>query len=264
MLKWRSILVFAVVVAAGCGVFNGNPTSSSAPVTATTFDHGTLLPSVDTSTSIRTANGPSPGLILAPTRGVPAPTSGWIVSESPYEMAIIFPGQPAPDSVTINGASLNDNDSNWHQDWTSKPIDLAPGVNQLQLVVEYQEEVIHEVVIPVTYLDGADEQLGWITEANENSITVDFAEWNDDQEFSGPEDPDPGVTTSLQLAEAVRVIVSDEVDVDYEWLHDEVKSGYANLQSNPAYEDWNPNGIYPYQLTIYNGEVVQLWLVPLG
>jgi hypothetical protein len=114
------------------------------------------------------------------------------------------------------------------------------------------------------FFSGAEHPLEWITVATEDSITVDFTEWHDEQEFPGPEDPDPGVLTTLPVADQVRVIVSNQVDVGYEWFHAEARAGHTNVPGLPGLDDWNPNGVYPYTLTIHNGEVVQIWKVPLG
>lgn len=146
----------------------------------------------------------------------------------------------------------------------SQPMDLLPGLNQLHLIVEWQGRTVEEALIPVIYLEGAHERLGSITGANEDSIVVDFTEWDDDQEFPGPEDPDPGVLTTLPVADDVTVILDDETEVDYEWFVAEVKSGYINHQDLPGFDDWNPEGGYPYVLTLHDGQVAQIWLVPLG
>lgn len=178
-------------------------------------------------------------------------------------MGMAFWGMPSPDSVTINGEAFIADDPAG-QVFLSPPVDLAPGVNQLHLDVVYQGQIVQEAVISVTYLEGAEERIGWITAATEDSITVDFTEWNDDQEFPGPEDPDPGLLTTLAVADQVRVIVDDEIEVDYEWFEAEVNTGYTNLQGLPRFDNWNPSGAYPYILTIHNGEVAQIWKVPLG
>lgn len=267
------LLVLGLVMAA-CGDGEGasetqpqEKTASSVVAATSTTESGetatTTLTVPPSTTTTPEQSAPESASIMAPGRGVPAPLSGWIVSETPYVMWILFWGQPAPDSVAVNGETMIDKDPVWHQYWSS-PIELAPGVNQLHLAVEYQGEIIQEADIPVTFLEGAEELLGWITAATEDSITVDLTEWNDDQEFPGPEDPDPGVLTTLPVADQVRVIVSDEVDVDYEWLQAEVNAGHTNVQGFPGLEDWNPTGVYPYTLTIHNGQVVQIWKVPLG
>ena len=100
--------------------------------------------------------------------------------------------------------------------------------------------------------------------ADEATITVDFTEWEDDREFPGPEDPDPGVLATLPVAADALVIVSSEHPVDYEWLLNEVNNGYTNVEDIPGFDDWNPSGVYPYTLTIHEGVVVQLWMIPLG
>lgn len=223
----------------------------------------TTLAAVPSTTTTPEKTIPESATIMAPSGGVPAPLSGWIVSETQYVMQILFWGQPPPDSASVNGETMVDEDPIWHQYW-STPIELAPGVNELHLEVEYRGEIIQEADIPVTLLAGAEELLGWITAASEDSITVDLTEWNDDSEFPGPEDPDPGVLTTLRVADQVRVIVSDEVDLDYEWLRDEVNASYTNIEGLPGFDDWNPNGVYPYTLTIHNGQVVQIWMRPMG
>jgi len=179
-------------------------------------------------------------------------------------MGIAFWGSPTPDAVTINGEDFIDDHGQGGQIWFSSPVDLAPGVNRVRLAVEYQGRIIEEAVIPITYVAGAEEWIGWIAAATDDSITVDLAEWNDNQEFPGPEDPDPGVLVVLPIDGQVRVVVDAEVEVGYEWLEAEVNSGYTNLEGLAGFDDWNPAGVYPYVLTVRDGEVMQIWRIPLG
>lgn len=273
----RRVILFLLVlglVMAACSDSEGadetqpQETTASSVIAATRTTESGKTATTTQTVPPSTTNNPRQSLpesasIMAPGRGVPAPLSGWIVSETPYHLWIFFWGQPVPDSVAVDGKTMIDEDPVWHQYWSS-PIEMTPGVNQLHLAVEYQGDIIQEADIPVTFLEGAEELLGWITAATEDSVTVDLTEWNDDQEFPGPEDPDPGVLTTLPVADEVRVIVSDQIDVDYGWFQTEVNAGYANVQGFPGFDDWNPDGVYPYTLTIHNGQVVQIWKVPLG
>lgn len=270
----RVIICLSILGVAACGgdqdadrIQSQESTTSltgSAATTTESIGAASSTSAVSPSSEARPMPGrPALASIFPPGRGVSAPIAGWIVTESPYVMEMAFWGMPFPDSVTLDGVSLHTDDAAG-QVFMSPPIDLKPGINQLHLVVEYGGQIVQNDLIPVTFLDGAEELLASITAATDDMITVDITEWDDDQEFPGPEDPDPGVLTTLPVADEVRVIVDDAAEVDYEWFEAEVTSGYTNHRDLPGFDDWNPGGGCPYTLTIHNGHVVQIWKVPLG
>jgi hypothetical protein len=264
------LMCLLAVVLVACDAGGSGPAVSvsvSAATSISSSEHAstTIITAAVTSTTtivIEETRRELPHLNLRANRGVFAPTSGFVVGSTPYRLGLLFPGSPLPDSVEVNGVLLAEQ-SDGHV-YETDLSELDDGENLISVVVRYNGVVSHDILVPVTYAAGAEDRLGWVTAADAATITVDYTEWDSDREFPGPQDFDPGVLSTLDVSEDVKVIVSSEQGTGYDWFVQEVNGGYANLEAIEGLEEWNPNGIYPYTITVHNNAVVQLWMIPLG
>lgn len=186
-----------------------------------------------------------------------APASGWIVTHSPGEFGVWFPGIEAPDTLAIGEEVF---EGSGGRDWGAG-VDLTytQGVNYVPIVVT-RGTVSTSVSVPITYLPEATVELAKVTAVDETSITLDYGYWDSDGEFAFPSDDDVGVVETVPVDPHAYVILHETAVTDYAWFVDQ-------YEQRTPHDDigWYPNGESTvYWATIDDGHVVELWYIPVG
>ena len=186
-----------------------------------------------------------------------APATGWVVTRSPGDFGVWFPGIESPDTLAIGGEVF---EGTGGKDWGAS-VELAyeQGVNNVPIVVTRGTETT-EVSVPVTYLPEATVTLARVAAVDPTSISLDYGYWDADREFPSPADDDVGVVETVAVAPNAYVILDASWVADYAWFVTEYEqqSPHDDLGWHPGRE-WTV-----YWATIDRGRLVELWHIPVG
>jgi hypothetical protein len=186
-----------------------------------------------------------------------APAAGWVVTQSPSEFGVWFPGVRSPDTLVIGGNTFN---GPGYKDWGADvELTYDHGVNQVSITVTRGTNTI-DVSVPVTYLPDATVTLVKVIAVDAATISLDYGYWDPSGEFPSPADDDPGIVETIPVDPNAYVILDATVVADYAWFVNEY-----NRQTPHDDLGWYPGGDWTvYWATVNQGELVELWHIPVG